>query len=73
MTNDVAFPMNGHYRTNVISGMDYLRSDSIVPLVLRMVYFCAMAGALALYYRSLGTMLTLLRRGKSRVDHNVEL
>jgi hypothetical protein len=33
-----------------------------MPLMLRMVC-CAMAGALALYYRSLGTVSTLLRRG----------
>jgi hypothetical protein len=36
------------------------RSDSIVPLILRIVC-CAMAGVLALYYRSLGTASILLR------------
>jgi hypothetical protein len=36
-------------------------SDSIVPLMLRMVC-CAMARALTLYYKSLGTASTLLRR-----------
>ena len=39
-------------------------SDLIVPLMLRTVYFHAMARALALYYRSLGIASTLLRRGK---------
>jgi hypothetical protein len=43
-------------------GVGHLGSDSIVPLILRTVC-CAMAGALALYYRSLGTASTLLRRG----------
>jgi hypothetical protein len=38
------------------------RSDSIVPLMLRTVC-CAMAGTLALYYRSLGIVPTLLRNG----------
>jgi hypothetical protein len=55
------FPMDGHYRTNIISGVGHPRSDSVMPLVLRMIC-CAMAGALTLYYRSFGTALTLLRR-----------
>ena len=38
--------------------------DPIVPLKLHTVCFCAMAGALALYYKSLGIASTLLRRGK---------
>jgi hypothetical protein len=42
--------------------MGHSRSDSIVPLMLRMVCY-AMAGVLALYYRSLGIASTLLRRG----------
>ena len=56
------FLMDGHYRTNVISGVGHPRSDSVVPLVLRMVC-CAMAGASTLYYRSLRTASTLLRMG----------
>jgi hypothetical protein len=48
-------------RTSLV-GVGHSGSDPIVPLVLRTVC-CAMAGALALYYRSLGTALTLLRRG----------
>jgi hypothetical protein len=43
-------------------GVGHSRSDPIVTLVLRTVYY-AMAGALTMYYRSLGTALTLLRRG----------
>jgi hypothetical protein len=43
-------------------GISHSRSDSIVPLMLRTVC-CAMVGALALYYRSLGIALTLLSRG----------
>jgi hypothetical protein len=48
-------------RTSLV-GVGHWRSDSIMPLMLRMVC-CAMAGALALYYRSLGTAPTLLKRG----------
>jgi hypothetical protein len=40
----------GHYRTDIISDVGHLRSDSV-------------AGALALYYKSLKTSPTLLRRG----------
>jgi hypothetical protein len=43
-------------------GVGYSRLDSIVPLMLRMVCY-AMARALILYYRSLETSSTLLRRG----------
>jgi hypothetical protein len=46
-------------RTSLV-GMGHSRSDSIVPLMLRTVC-CAMAGALTLYYMSLGTTSTLLR------------
>jgi hypothetical protein len=60
ITKMQSFPMDGHYRTNVIRNVGYPRSDSVVPLVLRMVC-CAMARASALYYRSLGTASTLLR------------
>ena len=45
-------------------GVGHLGSDQIVLLMLRTVYFCAMAGALALFYRSLRIASTLLRRGK---------
>ena len=45
-------------------GVGHSGPDPIVSLVLRTVCFRAMAGALALYYRSLGTASTLLRRGK---------
>jgi hypothetical protein len=42
-------------------GVGHSRSDSIVPLMLRLVCY-AMTGALTLYYRSLRTTSTLLRR-----------
>jgi hypothetical protein len=48
-------------RMSLVS-VGYLRSDSIMLLMLCTVC-CAMAGVLALYYRSLGTAPTLLRRG----------
>jgi hypothetical protein len=41
-------------RWTSLFGVGHSRSDSIVPLMLRTVCY-AMAGALALYYRSLGT------------------
>jgi hypothetical protein len=56
------FSMDGYYRTNIISSVGHLRSDSVVPLVLCSI-FCAMTGAPALYYMSLGTESTLLRMG----------
>jgi hypothetical protein len=36
MTND-AFPMDGYYKTDVISGVGHRRSDSIVLLVVHTV------------------------------------
>jgi hypothetical protein len=47
-------------RTSLV-GVGHSRLDSIVLLILRMVC-CAMAGALALYYRSFEIVPTLLRR-----------
>jgi hypothetical protein len=43
-------------------GMSHSRSNLIVPLMLRMVC-CTMAEVLTLYYRSLGTALTMLKMG----------
>jgi hypothetical protein len=48
-------------RTSLV-GVGHSGSDPIVPLMLCTVCY-AMAGALALYYKSLGTTSTLLRRG----------
>ena len=61
MTKMQLFPMDGHYRTYIISSVSHPRSNEVVPLVLRTVC-CEMAGARALYYRSLGTTSTMLRR-----------
>jgi hypothetical protein len=55
-------------RTSLV-GVGHSRLDSIVSLMLRTVC-CAMAKVLALYYKSLETVSTLLR---SRVDHIVKL
>jgi hypothetical protein len=33
------FSMDGHYRTDVISGVGHLRLNSVMPIVLRMVCF----------------------------------
>jgi hypothetical protein len=62
VTKMQSFPMDGHYRTNIISGVGHLKSNSVMPLVLRTVC-CVMVGAPALYYRSIKTASTLLRRG----------
>ena len=50
-------------RTSLVD-VGHSGSDPIVPLMLRTICFHAMARALALYYKSLGTASTLLRRGK---------
>ena len=50
-------------RTSLV-GVGHLGSDPILPLMLHTVCFRAMAGALALYYRSLEIASTLLRRDK---------
>ena len=50
-------------RTSLVD-VGYSGSDPIVSLMLHTVYFRAMAGALALYYKSLGTASSLLRKGK---------
>jgi hypothetical protein len=50
-------------RTSLV-GVGHSGSDPIILLMLRMVC-CTMAGALALYYRSLGTASTLLRMGNN--------
>jgi hypothetical protein len=57
------FPMDGHYRTDVISGVG--NSGIELGRVASVTYgmFRAIAGALPLYYRSLGIVSTLLRRG----------
>ena len=54
----------GYYRTNIISRCGPLGVGPDCAPMLRTVCFHAMAGALALYYRSLGTASTLLRMGK---------
>jgi hypothetical protein len=56
------FPVDGHYKMDVISGVGHPRSDSVVPLVLRMVCYI-MARAPALYFKSLRITLILLRMG----------
>jgi hypothetical protein len=60
------FPMDGHYRIDVISGVDHPRLNSTVLLMLRTVCY-AMTRAPALYYRSLETTSTLL--DKRRMLH----
>jgi hypothetical protein len=49
-------------RWTSLVGVGHSKSNSIVSLMLRTVCY-AMAGALALYYRSLETVSTLLRMG----------
>jgi hypothetical protein len=56
-----SFPMDGYYRTDIISGVGHLGSNLVVPLMLCTVR-CVMARASALYYKSLGTASTLLKK-----------
>jgi hypothetical protein len=56
------FPMVRSLYDDVISWWGHSGLDLIVSLMLRTVCY-AMAGALALYYRSLGITSTLLRMG----------
>jgi hypothetical protein len=60
---DATIP-NGSVTTRRMSlvGVGHLGSDPIVPLMLRTVCY-TIARALALYYRSLETTSTLLRKG----------
>ena len=60
VTKMQSFPMDGYYRTYVISGVGHLRSNSVVSLVLHTIC-CTMTRASALYYRSLGIASTLQR------------
>jgi hypothetical protein len=46
----------------LLVGVGHSRLDSIMLLILRIVC-CAIAGALVLYYRSFGTVSTLLKMG----------
>ena len=48
----------------LLVGVGHSRSNLIMSLMLRTVYFRVMVGAFALYYRSLGIVSTLLRNGK---------
>jgi hypothetical protein len=48
-------------RTSLV-GVGHSKSDLIVPLMRHIVY-CVMVGALALYYKALGTEPTMLRMG----------
>jgi hypothetical protein len=52
--------MGSHYRTNIISSVGHPKSDLVMPLVLYTV--ASIFGAPMLYYRSLGTMSTLLKK-----------
>jgi hypothetical protein len=62
VTKIQSFSIDGHYMTNVISGVGHPVSELIVPLVLRTVC-CEIAGAPELNYRSLRITSILLRRG----------
>jgi hypothetical protein len=57
------FPMDGHYRTDVISGVGHpeFGLDRVASVTYSM--FRAIAGALTLYYMSLGTASILAKNG----------
>jgi hypothetical protein len=59
---DATIPKGSVTRQTSLVGVGHSRSDLIVPLMLRTVYY-AMARTLTLYYRFLRTASTLLRRG----------
>ena len=62
VTKTQSFPMDGHYRTDIISGVG--SPEVGLDRVASVIYgSCAMAGAPALYYRSLEKVSTLLRMG----------
>jgi hypothetical protein len=48
MTKAQSFPMDGHYRTNIISSIGHPRLDSVIHLVLCIVAH-TMAGVRVLY------------------------
>jgi hypothetical protein len=52
-----------HYWTYIISGVGHLRSDSVMPLMLWMIAYNIWGTML--YYKSLGTVLTLLIMGNN--------
>jgi hypothetical protein len=55
------FPKDGHYRKGIINGVGHPRLNLVESLVLCTVCY-AMVGAPTLYYRSLRTASTSLRR-----------
>ena len=62
VTKAQPFPMDGHYRMDIISGVGHSRSNSVMLLVLYTVTVQWLE-APALYYRSLETVSTFLRKG----------
>ena len=72
VTKTLSFPMDGHYRMDIISGVGHSRSDSVVLQVLRTVCY-VMAGAPALYYGPSRQRQPCLEGVISRIDHIGEL
>jgi hypothetical protein len=54
------FPMNGHYKMDIISSVAEVRLGRVASV---MYSSCAISRASVLYYKSLGIVSTLLRMG----------
>jgi hypothetical protein len=63
VTKVQSFPMDGHYRTNIISGVGHPRLDSVVPLVLCTIPYSGWGTDSILQVPRDST--NLLRRGKN--------
>jgi hypothetical protein len=68
-----SFPMDGHYRTDVISGVGHPGLNSVVSLVLRTVCFVQLLGNWHCTTGPLGQRQPCCEWVISLVDHNVEL
>jgi hypothetical protein len=67
------FPMDGHYRMDIISGVGHPRSDSIMSLVFRTVCFMQWLGYRHCTIGPSGQRQPYLEWVISQVDHIVEL
>ena len=67
------FPMDGHFRRDVISSVGHLRLDSVVPLVLHMVCFVQWLGHWHCTTDPSGQRQPCWEGVISRVDHNIEV
>jgi hypothetical protein len=67
------FPMDGHYRTNIISDVSHPGLNSVMSLMLRMVCFVQLLGHWHCTTGPLGLRQPYWEGIISRIDHIVEL